>query len=219
MEIKTVGVPVYENNIFGSTCGIVFKGAVSGKILEVQNKYLKKAKNILFAAKEEDIMLDPGKWYYSKLFGAHAGFYANDEIHAKLNELKRPFRKEVKDIIMRNPDSCYTYDWTMSEYERGIDPEYLHYTNPYDEEGHGAWAPRIEQRLKYVEPSANIYDAGKMYLCFEDHSIKDKILRMQIQLTKYEEFCICSSDDAKKIVTERYEKKRAEAEKSVDCIA
>ena len=129
--------PVYDNRLTSGICGIVYKKEISDQILQIQKKYLDMAKKILLKAeKEARISLAPGQWYYGWLFGVFADIYADDKTHKELETLKRPYRKEVKDVIMRNQDSCFTYDWTMSDYEKGAThPVYVYYTNPYDKEG------------------------------------------------------------------------------------
>lgn len=208
-EKKTVGESVYENSLFHGVCGIVYKKEVSNEIQRIQEKYLKEAKEFLLdAADNGEISLKPWSngYYYGSLFGSLSGFYANQRVHAMLNEMKRPFRKEVKDVIMRNPQSCYTYDWTMSDYVQGeTHPVYLHYTNPYDADGEGTWKPALKDRLKYIEPSAKVDDRGIQYLHFEEKTLSDKIKRLSPYITEKKEFYICSFDEAKELVEALYQ--------------
>ena len=209
---KTIGEPVYENSLFPGTCGIVYKKEISDEIQKIQEKYLKEAKKFLLnAADNGEISLKPwsNEYYYGILFGSLSGFYANQRVHAKLNEMKRPFRKEVKDVIMRNPQSCYTYNWAMSDYVQGkTHPVYLHYTNPFDADGEGAWKPELKDRLKYIEPSAKVDNRGIQYLYFEEKTLSDKIKRLSPCITEQKEFYICSFDEAKKLVEALYQESR-----------
>ena len=206
---KDIG-PVYENRLTSGVCGIVYRKEVSDRILEIQDKYLDIAKDILIrAASEERISLNPGQWYYGFLFGACIGFYADDKVHGELEELKRPYRKEVKDVIMHNPDSCFTYDWTMSDYEEGVThPVYVHYTNPYDAEGKGAWKPEVAQRLKYVEPSAKIQDRGRQSKWLYN-TLEDEIRASKVRVDEYKEFYVCSYEGAKQLASILYLKETA----------
>lgn len=209
VERKTVGEPVYENSLFHGICGIVYKKEISDKIREIQEKYLNEAKEFLLdATNNGEISLKPWSngYYYGILFGSLSGFYANQRVHKKLDEMKRPFRKEVKDIIMRNSQSCYTYNWTMSDYVQGeTHPAYLHYTNPYEADGEGAWKPELKDRLKYIEPSAKVENKGDEYLYFEEKTLSDKIKRLSPYITEQKEFYICSFDEAKELVEALYQ--------------
>jgi len=210
MDAKKIGEAVYENGLFSGVCGIVYKEGVSDKIRRIQDTYLEYAKVIFLEAYEKgEVILHPGNWYYGAIFGAYAGWYVDDDTHARLNALIRPYRKEVKDVIMRNVESCYTYNWTMSNYEKGMNPTspvYIHYTNPFDPEGEGSWKPAAKQRLRYIEPSARIQDRGVKYLYF-GKTLPEMIREMEVHINKYEEFYICSFDEAKQIVQELYESK------------
>ena len=113
--------------------------------------------------------------------------------------MKRPYRKAVKDIIMRNVDRCYTYNWSMSSYEKGTSPAYVHYTNLYDVEGYGAWKPEVRQRLMYIEPSAKPQDKGLLY-----RQPADVAGNMAVHVSEYADFYVCSFDEAKQIAAEMY---------------